>query len=177
MAPQLTLAGRDTPWPIDFSADIPLFPPAACALCVVAGLLLRRISGRRASFLPQPLSSVYFRLAVVAAVAAACVGVLNPAGNALRDAGSGVDFTPVSGLATAFPYTVSRNPMYLSLLVVVLPGAAVLFDTAWVLAVAPVFFFYQDRVVIAAEEALLKAEFGEEYAQLTASVPRWLLVY
>lgn len=36
-----------------------------------------------------------------------------------------------------------------------MPGAAVLFDTAWVLATMPLFFFYQDQVVIAAEEALL----------------------
>lgn len=113
MAPQLTLAGRDTRYPVGFSADIPIFPPAACALCAVLGLLLWKLSGVRSRILPKSVSGLYFRLAVTAAVAAASFGVLNKAGNALKDAGSGTAFTPVEGLATDFPYTVSRNPMCL----------------------------------------------------------------
>ena len=46
-----------------------------------------------------------------AAVAAVAFGIVNVGGNALRDAGSGTAFTPVNGLATAFPYNTSRNPM------------------------------------------------------------------
>ena len=55
------------------------------------------------------------------------------------------------------------------------PGAAVLFDTAWVLAMVLPLFLYLHLVVIAAEEKLLSAEFGADYARMCREVPRWFL--
>jgi hypothetical protein len=78
---------------------------------VLVGLLLWQLSGTRLKFLPRGVDNEYVRLAVAAAVAAVAFGIVNVGGNALRDAGSGTAFTPVNGLATAFPYNTSHNPM------------------------------------------------------------------
>ena len=107
MAPQLTHG-----MPVDFSADVPIFPPAATALCALLGVLLWKLTGARLRVLPAPLAGLSFRLAVTAAVAAVSVAVLSRAGNTLKEAGSGTLFTPVGGMATDGPYSFTRNPMY-----------------------------------------------------------------
>ena len=48
-------------------------------------------------------------------------------------------------------------------------------DTAWVLAMVLPLFLYLHLVVIAAEEKLLSAEFGADYARMCREVPRWFL--
>jgi protein-S-isoprenylcysteine O-methyltransferase Ste14 len=160
MAPQLT-AGM----PIDFSADVPIFPPAATAMCALLGLLLRRLSGARLHILPAKCSGLWFRTAVTAAVAAICLAVLNQAGNTLADAGSGTVFTPVHGIATDGLYKYTRNPMYSGLVFLVLPGVGVLTDTAWMLLMMVPLFAYLQLVVIAVEEAMLTEEFGDVRAK------------
>ena len=100
------------------------------------------------------------------------LSVLKDAGNALKEAGSGTLFTPVGGLAKAFPYNTSRNPMYTCLLLVALPAFAALLDTAWPLIMMPMLYSYL-IVVVAAEENMLLKEFGAEYEKYVESVPRW----
>ena len=168
MAPQLTF-GK----PIDFSADVPVFPPGATAFAALAGVFLWKATGVRLQFLPTPLAGMFFRLSVVAAIAAVSFGVLSTAGKTLQDAGSGTLFLPVNGLATAFPYDTSRNPMYAGLVFACMPGAAIAFNTGWVFPMMVPLFLYLHLVVISAEEALLTKEFGEAYAALCSEVPRW----
>lgn len=156
MAPQLTF-GK----PVDFSADVPIFPPAAAALCALIGILLRELSGTRLQILPVKCSGLSFRMAVTAAVAAMSTAVLSRAGTVLADAGSGTAFTPVHGIATDGPYRFTRNPMYSGLVFIVVPGVAVLADTAWVLLMMAPLFAYLHWVVIAAEEAMLSEAFGD----------------
>ena len=98
------------------------------------------------------------------------------AGGELASSGSGTMFTPVGGLATGGIYQVTRNPMYVSLVFVALPTMSVVLDTAWPLILSPLTFSYLNFVVIAAEEALLRKSFGEQYEQYCRSVPRWLYI-
>ena len=159
-------------FPIDLSADVPIFPPAATLLTVITGIVAARLFGRVRL---APLVPAGIRVAALAIGAGAAYSLVTQAGSELKFAGSGTLFTPVGGLATGGLYQYTRNPMYAGLVFVVLPASAVLQNSAWPVLLAPLLWAYLNFVVIAAEEALLSAEFGAEYSRFAARVPRWLI--
>jgi Putative protein-S-isoprenylcysteine methyltransferase len=71
------------------------------------------------------------------------------------------------------PYLVSRNPMYVSLLLAYLGEAAFLNQIGPVIIV-PLLLAYVDRVVIPLEESVLRKDFGEEYNLYCGRVRRWI---
>ena len=79
----------------------------------------------------------------------------------------------VSRLVSSGVYRVTRNPMYLGLLLV-LAGWAVFLSSAAALIVATTFVPTMNRFQIAPEERALAAIFGAEYAAYRNGVRRWL---
>ena len=100
------------------------------------------------------------------------LSIADAAGKALEDAGSGVMFTEVNGLATDWPFDSVRNPMYSTLLFILLPALAVLIDSAWPFVFLPLLYAYISDIVIAAEEKQLLELFGEQYVQYAKQTPR-----
>ena len=80
---------------------------------------------------------------------------------------------PASQLVRAGPYRYTRNPMYVSL-VLLYTGLALVFDTAWPLVVLPFVVTALHVLVIAREEAYLARAFGGAYVEYTREVRRWL---
>jgi protein-S-isoprenylcysteine O-methyltransferase Ste14 len=78
-----------------------------------------------------------------------------------------------SSLVTGGIYQVTRNPMYVGLLFVLIAWAAFL-CAPWTLAGPAVFVAYMTRFQIAPEERALMSAFGAEYASYKGSVRRWL---
>jgi len=76
-------------------------------------------------------------------------------------------------LLTSGPFRWSRNPLYLSL-AILLVGFGVKLDSVWMLVLAAVLVLLLDRLVIAREEVRLRAQFGEEYVVYARRVRRWL---
>jgi protein-S-isoprenylcysteine O-methyltransferase Ste14 len=70
-------------------------------------------------------------------------------------------------------YNVTRNPMYLGLLFVLL-GWAVFLGSPWPFLAPALFVLFVDRFQIKPEERAMAGLFGESYATYTAKVPRWL---
>lgn len=70
-------------------------------------------------------------------------------------------------------YRVTRNPMYLGLLLLLLAWTVYL-SSVWLLLGPLVFILYMNRFQIAAEEQALSALFPEEYAAYRRRVRRWL---
>jgi protein-S-isoprenylcysteine O-methyltransferase Ste14 len=70
-------------------------------------------------------------------------------------------------------YRVTRNPMYLGLLLVLLAWAVYL-AAGWAFLGPPAFLLYMTRFQIIPEERALAALFGAEYAAYKADVRRWL---
>jgi protein-S-isoprenylcysteine O-methyltransferase Ste14 len=70
-------------------------------------------------------------------------------------------------------YRVSRNPMYVTMSLLLL-GIGVLLGTASALAVPPLYALLLDLRFVRVEERLLAARFGDEYAAYRAKVRRWL---
>jgi protein-S-isoprenylcysteine O-methyltransferase Ste14 len=78
-----------------------------------------------------------------------------------------------SSLVVTGVYRVTRNPMYLGLLLVLLGWATFLANGAAFL-LAPLFVLYINRFQIAPEERVLSAKFGAEFSAYQARVRRWL---
>jgi protein-S-isoprenylcysteine O-methyltransferase Ste14 len=78
-----------------------------------------------------------------------------------------------SALVSTGVYRVSRNPMYLGLLLL-LCAWAVWRSAPWGLLVPLAFFLYINRFQIVPEERVLSAKFGTDYKQYTARVRRWV---
>jgi protein-S-isoprenylcysteine O-methyltransferase Ste14 len=82
-------------------------------------------------------------------------------------------FEKSSVLVNRGPYRISRNPMYLGM-VLGLVGIGVLAGSVTPLLVVPVFACLIDRRFIRAEEAFLQEAFGASYVAYQARVRRWL---
>ena len=78
-----------------------------------------------------------------------------------------------SSLVTSGVYRVTRNPMYLGLLVTLVAWAVFLSNLVALLA-APLFVLYINRFQINPEERVLSSLFDAEYAAYKENVRRWL---
>jgi len=86
--------------------------------------------------------------------------------------------TTVPGQASAQlvswgPYRVSRNPMYVGLILAYVGEAGIL-RQVWPLLLLPLIVAYLNWVVIPVEERKLTEVFGEAYKQYRGRVRRWL---
>ena len=78
-----------------------------------------------------------------------------------------------SSLVTRRPYSYSRNPIYLGMLLIALGTATIL--SSFSAFIAPIIFFLVvNTIIIPFEENRLQRNFGIEYERYKASVRRWL---
>lgn len=78
-----------------------------------------------------------------------------------------------TALVSTGVYRLTRNPMYLGMVFILLAWAVYL-SSAWALVGVPVFMAYITRFQIQPEERALAARFGQGYADYRAQVRRWL---
>ena len=92
----------------------------------------------------------------------------------LKKHGTHIDTSrPTSRIVTSGPFRFSRNPMYLSLVLLGL-GLAVLLTSVWLLLSSAVVLIFLDRLAVRPEEAYLAGKFGQAYAIYSAKVRRWI---
>ena len=80
---------------------------------------------------------------------------------------------PATAIVTDGPFKYSRNPMYLSMVVLYL-GVAMLADAPVMLLLAVALFAVLNNKVIKAEEDYLEAKFGDEYRAYKERTYRWV---
>jgi protein-S-isoprenylcysteine O-methyltransferase Ste14 len=80
---------------------------------------------------------------------------------------------PDTTLVEAGPFRLSRNPIYLSLLLAA-AGLALIWGTLWGWLGVAILFAMLDRLVIAKEEAYLATRFGAAYEAYKGRVRRWM---
>lgn len=80
---------------------------------------------------------------------------------------------PANAFVASGPYRFTRNPMYVSLAMLLL-GLALMADSLWMGVAVPVGMLLVQRLVIRREEAYLTARFGHTYVDYARRVPRWL---
>jgi protein-S-isoprenylcysteine O-methyltransferase Ste14 len=80
---------------------------------------------------------------------------------------------PTRALVTTGIHGLSRNPIYVAMLLVYL-GIGILANTVWIIVLfVPLALLFRYGVV-AREEAYLERMFGDVYRMYKARVPRWL---
>ncbi len=78
-----------------------------------------------------------------------------------------------SALVTNGVFAISRNPIYVGLILTLL-GLAVAADALWVAIAAAMLWLTLDVVVVRGEEQIVHAAFGEEYDAYRRRTCRWL---
>ena len=78
-----------------------------------------------------------------------------------------------TGLVTNGLYKISRNPMYLGLLIILF-GFAIYLGNLTAFLMLPAFYFVITEMQIKPEEQMLEEKFGEEYLDYKRKVRRWL---
>lgn len=78
-----------------------------------------------------------------------------------------------SALVVVGIYRFTRNPMYLSLLLLLLCWSIYLQNVLTIIGL-PMFFFYMNRFQILPEERILESKFGVAYIDYKRRVRRWI---
>ncbi len=80
---------------------------------------------------------------------------------------------PTRRIVTSGIFQLSRNPIYLGMIVLTF-GIALMAGSAWLLLLTPVFAAVLHYGVIAREESYLEGKFGADYLRYKARVRRWI---
>ncbi len=144
-----------------------ILPPVWLLLAIVLAVVLDRL-------LPLVgFAGLPAYLAGGAALALGLVMIVVPAGAFARAGTEIVPFRPSTALVTGGFYRLSRNPMYLGM-VLALGGTGLLLGSVGALLPLPLFAVIIDRRFIAGEEQMLTATFGDAYRDYCKTVRRWL---
>lgn len=145
-------------------------PPLLFALTYLAGVSLQQLA-------PLALSSAVLapmvRLAGIGllsfggGLALFCLGLFLRARTTVNPA------SKASTLVTRGPYRVTRNPMYVSL-ILTYAGLAMSLSQSWPLFLLPLPVIFLHKVVIPFEEMRLREAFGDAYEQYIVKVRRWV---
>ena len=102
------------------------------------------------------------------------VGLVVVAGRQFKKARTAINpFDRPSALVTSGVFRLSRNPMYLSMILILI-GAALAWGTLTPFLVPPALAWLLSRKFIVMEEAKLSELFGASYEQYKGRVRRWL---
>ena len=150
-------------------AGIPYPPPLLYVAGIVAGKLVDRA-------VPLPItghpSAVRTSLALVFGLG--WLALFAPAWSGfLRKRTSIIPNRPAAALVTSGIYRLSRNPMYLSLVLLYVAVTLVL-DSWWPIVLLPLVILAVDRFVIRREERYLAAAFPNDYPAYCRRVRRWV---
>ena len=142
-------------------------PPLIYAAALAAGLLSNR--RYRIPFLPRPLSRTLGWPLMIGGLAIGALG-----SRAMRRAETNLDpYKPTTAIVTEGPFRFTRNPLYLSMILIYV-GIAALANALPPVLLLPMVQHLMRRSVIEREERYLERKFGDEYLQYKARVRRWI---
>jgi len=153
------------------AAAVRVFPPAIPALTILVGIGLNRLWPLAARFV-IPAPARYWLGGAIAVAAVLGLG-LWPVVLFRRSGQSENPWKPTPSIVERGPYRLTRNPMYLQM-VLVCVGVAVVLANWWIVVLTPVCAWALQRLAILPEEAYLERKFGDAYVAYTRRVRRWL---
>lgn len=142
-------------------------PPLVTVLCILPVLFSANYS-----LSSLRVDKVLASLLLLAASAIAVLALLEF--RKLKTTVNPLEFDNVNQLVVSGIFNFSRNPMYLSLLIVILATAVASHAYGVGVIMAGIFWLYMTQFQIKPEEAFLKQHFGSEYIAYSQVVRRWL---
>ena len=164
------MSGQDHSGAGPVNARIFPIPPVVAALFLVAGVVLNRLVPLLDAAASVPPAA---HIAGGAIMACSLLLVLPAILEMLR---AKTTFHPghkANALVSGGVYRITRNPMYLSL-TLLMAGLGFSFANPWLVLLAPALLLYFQERVVKREEAYLAVRFGAEYLAYKAKVRRWL---
>jgi protein-S-isoprenylcysteine O-methyltransferase Ste14 len=152
------------------AAAVRVFPPGVPLATIAAGLALDRLWPIGA--LPLPAPERYWIGGLLVAGSILGLGLWS----VLLFRRSGQDenpWKPTPAIVERGPFRVTRNPMYLQM-VLACVGVALMLASPWILALTPACAWLLHRFAILPEEAYLERKFGDAYRAYKRRVRRWL---
>jgi protein-S-isoprenylcysteine O-methyltransferase Ste14 len=152
------------------TSGVRVFPPLVAAAGILLGLGLTMLW-------PVPLAEPPTTRVLLGLGALFVVAFLLLAATAnltFRRAGTPANpYAATTALTVQGPYRLSRNPMYLGLVLLVL-GIALVMNSMWLVLLAVPVMLLLRNLVILREERYLEDKFGDEYRAYRQRVRRWL---
>lgn len=157
--------------PQDDAASVKIFPPAVPLATILTGVTLQHTWPVVVDFfLPAP--ERYWIGGLMVAMAVLCLGLWSVV--LIRKSGQSENpWKPTTQIVERGPYRITRNPMYLQM-VIGCVGIAVLLANPWILLLTPVCALALQWWAILPEEAYLERKFGTTYLAYKRRVRRWL---
>ncbi len=150
-------------------AKVAFPPPALLVIMILLGFLLEWLAPWRFSIYGD-LHLVIGLLIIIASLA--WIGL--PAFLTMRRMKTNPSpYAPTTALVEKSSFRFTRNPLYLSMLLII-TGVAVLANSVWLLVMAVLFFILIQELVIKREEKYLMGKFGESYKNYCSRVRRWI---
>jgi len=149
-------------------AAVRIFPPAAPLATIVAGIILERMLplGHDFGTSLRVLGAVLV-LGAFALLGAWSVFLVRRSGQSENP------WKPTTGVIQTGPFRVTRNPMYLQM-VLGCVGFGLALSNSWILLLTPICAGLLHALAILPEEAYLERKFGAEYRAYRQRVRRWI---
>lgn len=153
------------------AAAVRVFPPVVALVTILLGVFLDSTWSPGIELrIPAPLR--YWVGGVIAGGAFLLLGAWSVF--LMRRSGqSELPWKPTPSILSHGPYRITRNPMYL-MLVLMCVGFAVMLANIWILILLPACIFVLQRYAILPEEEYLERKFGETYLAYKRRVRRWI---
>ena len=148
------------------------FPPPFLPLAtIVAGYILGRL-------IPIPeqydlATPQRYWIGGIIAAAAVLIFVAWPFFQFRKTGQDPTPWTPTPEIVVGGLYKITRNPMYVGMLIFCI-GFAIILSELWILVLTPVCGWMIHLIAIRNEEAYLEQKFGDAYRTYKKSVRRWI---
>ncbi len=147
--------------------DVIALPPVILAATIALGLVLNFFFPAR--FLPHAITAPLGAIIILGSIALAISAIREMAAfNTPLDVRK-----PAADIVTSGVFRISRNPIYLGMLLLC-AGVAIAANSLWVLVLALPFAVILQKGVIEREETYLERKFGTKYLNYKAKVRRWI---
>jgi protein-S-isoprenylcysteine O-methyltransferase Ste14 len=153
------------------AAAVQVFPPAVPLLTILIGIGINHLWPIDVEF-PFPKIWRYSVGGAIIAGALFCLGLWSVV--LFRQSGQSENpWKPTPQLVDRGPFRITRNPMYLQMILICV-GIAVILGNVWILIMTPFSAWALQRFAILPEEVYLERKFGAQYLAYKHRVRRWL---